>query len=97
MVHKHDVPEVEANLRRLQKQRRASSVQQNHQHDDNTPVERTRAAQLLSGWCFEMGIPTNSMQSSKTPRQRPASVNDRVPGTRFDYNGNLIPNDYMKF
>ena len=78
--------ELENQLRRL----RASSKSQ--QNDSDMPVERSYAAQLLSGFCFDNGIPTNSMQS-ETPRERPAS---KVPNSwpPIDRDGNLIPNNY---
>ena len=77
--------DLEHQLRRL----RASSSQ----HDD-MPVKRSNAATMLSGWCMANGIPTNN-QSSGSPHI--PSQYDRVPGTNFDYLGNIIPNDYMRF
>ena len=87
----HDMPEIERNLRRLQAKQRAASVQQN----DSMPIERSHAAQSLSRFCFDNGIPTNS-QSSNSPRERLASVNDHVPGSwpPFDYMGRPIKNNF---
>ena len=84
--------DLEHQLKRL----RATSspnVQQNY--NDDMPVERTYAAELLSGFCFENGIPTNSMQT-ETPREQ---LSKKIDGSwpPIDRDGNRIPNNYTNF
>ena len=65
------------------------------QNDADAPTERSRAADMLSGYCFQNGIPLNFIATTDTPRKRPPpSEHDRVPGTSYDYLGNYLPPDY---